>query len=118
MKKKFEIGDQVLFTYLKESVPSGKGGNLMVDYETNSETYSGKVVGIRDIVKQPLRQETWKYGKVKNHRSRSLVTLQMANGDVKKFYDGRMLSAKKIEESLTELLSTVVTLAESLATTV
>ena len=118
MKKKFEIGDQVLFTYLKESVPSGKGGNLMVDYETNSETYSGEVVAIRDIVAKPLKQETWDYGKVKNHRSQCLLTLELANGDIKSFYGGRMIASKKVDESLTELLSTVVSLAGSLATSV
>lgn len=118
MKKKFEIGDQVLFAYVKESVPTFNAGQLLVDFSTNSETYSGEVIAIRDIVKDPLKQETWKYGNVKNHRSRSLVTLELPNGDIKSFYEGRMLAAKKVDESLTELLSTVVSLASKLATAV
>ena len=116
--KNINIGDRVLFTYLKEGIPSGKGGNVLVDFVTNSEDYSGQVVAIRDIVKQPLAKETWKRGNVKNHRSRSLVTVELLNGDIKSFYDGRMVAAKKVEQSLNDLLSTVVTMAESLATSV
>lgn len=116
--KNIKIGDRVLFTYLKEGIASGKGGNVLIDFTTNSEDYSGQVVAIRDIVKKPLKQETWNRGKVKNHRSRSLVTVELLNGDIKTFYDGRMIAAKKVEKSLNDLLSTVVTMAESLATPV
>lgn len=113
-----KIGDQVMFTYLKEAIPSGKGGHVLVDFATNCEEYSGKVVAIRDIVEKPLASETWKRGNVKNHRSHNLVTLELLNGDIKSFYDGRMLAAKKVEESLNDLLSSVVKLASNLATAV
>ncbi len=40
-----------------------------------------------------MSNTTWRYGKVKGSRSENLVTVKLDSGDVKKFYDGRMVDA-------------------------
>jgi hypothetical protein len=48
---------------------------------------------VRDITDEALSNATWRYGKIKGSRSQNLVTVKLDNGDVKKFYDGRMVDS-------------------------
>jgi|TARA_R110000787_G_scaffold247107_1_gene352757 hypothetical protein len=84
-------GNSVSFTYLKGASDGNVGGVLTKDYASNAESYSGEVVDIRDIGKQPLSSETLRYGNIKGERSKQLVTVELEDGFTKAFYDGRMV---------------------------
>tara|TARA_R110000824_G_scaffold305201_2_gene493047 strand:- start:253 stop:540 length:288 start_codon:yes stop_codon:yes gene_type:complete len=89
---KMEINDSVSFTYLKGAEAGvDVNGVHTKDYATKAESYSGKVVGVRDIEESPLSFETLMYGKPKGERSQNLVTVELKDGDTKAFYDGRMV---------------------------
>ena len=90
---KLEIGKDVSFTYLKGRDLDFAGDVLTTDYATKAESYSGKVVEIRDIEKSPLSKTTLQYGNIKGERSRNLVTVEV-DGDAKAFYDGRMVNCQ------------------------
>ena len=115
---KFNPGDRVSFTYLKQIHQNHVGGHFFTDYVSEAENYLGEVLGVRDIVEQPLLEKTWKTGKPKGKRSQQLVTLQLANGDVKSFYDGRIVAPKRIEQPLVDLLASVVKVADSFVTAI
>jgi hypothetical protein len=88
---KMEINDNVSFTYLKGAENAiDANGVLTKDYAAKAESYSGKVVGVRDIEESPLSFETLMYGKC-HERSQNLVTVELEDGDTKAFYDGRMV---------------------------
>tara|TARA_Y100000817_G_C16618018_1_gene438256 strand:- start:74 stop:361 length:288 start_codon:yes stop_codon:yes gene_type:complete len=89
-----KIGNTVSFTYLKGSNPSLIGGMLAKDYASKAEGYSGQVVEIRDLEKNPVSNQTLRYGQIKGHRSKNLVTVELKSGDTKAFYDGRMIGLK------------------------
>jgi len=88
-----KIGNEVSFTYLKGASVGNVGGIIETkDYNQNSESYSGTVVEIRDIEKEPLAWETVQYGSPKGERSQNLVTVELEDGFTKAFYDGRMVN--------------------------
>ena len=89
----FAVGKRVSFTYLKNAVDTVKNGHLLRDEVSNAQHYAGTVEDIRNITDSPLSNTTWRYGKVKGSRSENLVTVKLDSGDVKKFYDGRMVDA-------------------------
>jgi|TARA_B100000953_G_C17865634_1_gene373077 hypothetical protein len=89
----FTVGKRVSFTYLKNAVDTVKNGHLLRDEVSNAQHYAGTVEDIRNITDSPLSNTTWRYGKVKGSRSENLVTVKLDSGDVKKFYDGRMVDA-------------------------
>ena len=89
-----KIGNTVSFTYLKGSNPSLIGGMLAKDYASKAEGYSGQVVEIRDLEKNPVSNQTLRYGQIKGHRSKKLVPVELKSGDTKAFYDGRMIGLK------------------------
>jgi len=84
-------GNTVSFTYLKGAKDGRVGGVVTKDYSSNAESYNGEVVDVRDIGKQPLSNETLRYGNIKGERSKQLVTVELEDGFTKAFYDGRMV---------------------------
>ncbi len=93
-----EIGNKVSFTYLKEIEVENRNGVTIADYVKNSEAYEGEVVNVREIELSPLAEKTLKYGSIKGERSERLVTVELADGFSKAFYDGRMVGLR-VEES-------------------
>ena len=53
-----KINDKVKFHYLKQFKDELKSGQVLTDYTTTSESYSGKVVDVRNIIDQPVSNET------------------------------------------------------------
>lgn len=96
-----KIGDKIQFDYLKEQVKDNSAGwnNELVDYSATSESYTGTVVEVRDIIEHPVSQETIQRNNIKGSRSRSLVTLELDNGDIKGFYDGRMVGTQVLPKT-------------------
>jgi hypothetical protein len=95
----FEIGKNVSFTYLKD-VERGFGrSGRTADYTKNAESYSGEIVDVRDLEKNPVSSATVNYGVIKGERSNTLVTVEDGTGDVRSFYDGRMVNAKVSDQS-------------------
>ena len=98
MKRKgelmFKINDQIEFHYLKETKTNLEAGQRLKDYVSTSESYSGAVVDIRNIVEQPVSQDTIRRDNIKGSRSKKLYTVDLGNDTVKSFYDGRMVGTK------------------------
>ena len=68
-----KIGDKIQFDYLKEQVKDNSAGwnNELVDYSATSESYTGTVVEVRDIIEHPVSQETIQRNNIKgSHLSR------------------------------------------------
>ena len=89
----FKLGKRVSFTYLKDASSTTKNGYTLRDEVANAQHYVGTVEGVRNITESPLSATTWQRSKVKGSRSENLVTVKLDSGDVKKFYDGRMVNA-------------------------
>ena len=53
-----KINDKVKFHYLKQFKDELKSGQVLTDYTTTSESYSGKVVDVRNIIDHPVSNET------------------------------------------------------------
>ena len=109
------VGDKVSFSYLKEIEKDSVtcyGLPELVDYSVNAESYSGEVTGVRDIKETPLSFNTVKYNKnIKGDRSRYIYTVELEDGTVKAFYDGRIVNPVKQEkpkQTLLEQLSNAV----------
>lgn len=84
------IGDKAKFHYLKQPVNDDDNPQL-VNQVATSEVYFGEVVEIRDIIKNPVTDETIRRGNIKGSRSRTLYIVELSDGNVKSFYDGRMV---------------------------
>ena len=54
---------------------------------------------VRDLEKNPVSSATVNYGVIKGERSNTLVTVEDGTGDVRSFYDGRMVNAKVSDQS-------------------
>ena len=88
--------DKIKFHYLKQFKDELKGGQVLMDYTTTSEEYSGKIVDVRNIVDSPVSNETIRRGNIKGRRSEMLYTVELDGDDgVKAFYDGRMVNPVK-----------------------
>ena len=94
---RFEKGDKVSFTYIKDVEKAIVNGVLVSDYAKNSERYSGEVVEIRDIEHHGLSNETLRYGNIKGDRSKLLITVEDEDGFSKAFYDGRMMDCSIVK---------------------
>ena len=95
-----KMNDKVKFHYLKQFKDELKSGQVLTDYTTTSEEYSGKVVDVRNIVDQPVSNETIRRDNIKGRRSEVLYTVEL-DGDegVKSFYDGRMVGTQVLPET-------------------
>ena len=95
-----KINDKVKFHYLKQFKDELKSGQVLTDYTTTSESYSGKVVDVRNIIDQPVSYETISRDNIKGRRSEVLYTVEL-DGDegVKAFYDGRMVGTEVLPET-------------------
>ena len=95
-----KINDKVKFHYLKQFKDELKSGQVLTDYTTTSESYSGKVVDVRNIIDQPVSHETIRRDNIKGRRSEMLYTVEL-DGDegVKAFYDGRMVGTEVLPKT-------------------
>ena len=95
-----KMNDKVKFHYLKQFKDELKSGQVLTDYTTTSEEYSGKVVDVRNIIDQPVSNETIRRDNIKGRRSEVLYTVEL-DGDegVKSFYDGRMVGTQVLPET-------------------
>ena len=95
-----KTGQKVRFHYLKQFKDELKSGQVLTDYTTTSESYSGKVVDVRNIIDQPVSSETIRRNNIKGRRSEVLYTVEL-DGDegVKAFYDGRMVGTEVLPET-------------------
>ena len=96
----FKINDKIKFHYLKQFKDELKSGQVLTDYTTTSEEYSGKVVDVRNIIHQPVSNETIRRDNIKGRRSEMLYTVEL-DGDegVKAFYDGRMVGTEVLPQT-------------------
>ena len=72
-----KINDKVKFHYLKQFKDELKSGQVLTDYATTSESYSGKVVDVRNIIDQPVSNETIRRNNIKGRRSEVLYTVEL-----------------------------------------
>ena len=95
-----KINDKVKFHYLKQFKDELKSGQILTDYTTTSESYSGTVVDVRNIIDQPVSNETIRRNNIKGRRSEMLYTVEL-DGDegVKTFYDGRMVGTEVLPKT-------------------
>ena len=92
-------GQKIKFHYLKQFKDELKGGQVLMDYTTTSEEYSGKIVDVRNIVDQPVSNDTIRRANIKGRRSEMLYTVELDGDDgVKAFYDGRMVGTEVLPE--------------------
>ena len=95
-----KTGQKVRFHYLKQFKDELKSGQVLTDYATTSESYSGKVVDVRNIVDHPVSNETIRRDNIKGRRSEMLYTVELDGDDgVKAFYDGRMVGTEVLPET-------------------
>ena len=96
----FKINDKIKFHYLKQFKDELKSGQVLTDYATTSESYSGKVVDVRNIIDQPVSYETIRRNNIKGRRSEVLYTVELEGDEgVKTFYDGRMVGTEVLPET-------------------
>ena len=89
-----KINDTIKFHYLKQFKDELKAGQVLTDYTDQSESYSGKIVDVRNIIDQPVSSDTIRRANIKGRRSEMLYTVELVDGDVKAFYDGRMVGTQ------------------------
>tara|TARA_Y100000310_G_scaffold319320_1_gene374453 strand:- start:55 stop:408 length:354 start_codon:yes stop_codon:yes gene_type:complete len=99
--------DTVRFTYLKEFKDEYKGGQVLTDYTDQSEEYSGKIVDVRNIIDSPVSSDTVRRANIKGRRSEVLYTVELADGAIKSFYEGRMVGTEVLPETKRELFSLI-----------
>ena len=91
--------DTIKFHYLKQFKDELKAGQVLTDYTDQSEEYSGKVLNVRNIIDEPVSSDTIQRAKIKGRRSELLYTVELVDGDVKSFYDGRMVGTQVLPET-------------------
>ncbi len=99
--------DTIRFHYLKEFRDEHKGGMTLTDYTDQSEEYSGKIVDVRNIIDSPVSSDTVRRANIKGRRSEVLYTVELADGDIKSFYEGRMVGTEVLPEAKRELFSLI-----------
>ena len=99
--------DTIKFHYLKQFKDEHKGGITLTDYTDQSEEYSGKVVNVRNIIDEPVSSDTLQRANIKGRRSETLYTVELVDGDVKSFYDGRMVGTEVLPKDKRDLFSLI-----------
>ena len=99
--------DTIKFHYLKQFKDELKAGQVLTDYTDQSEEYSGKVVNIRNIIDEPVSSDTLQRAKIKGRRSELLYTVELVDGDVKSFYDGRMVGTNVLPKTKRGIWKTI-----------
>ena len=99
--------DTIRFHYLKEFKDEHKAGITLTDYTDQSEEYSGKVVEVRNIINAPVSRDTIRRANIKGRRSEILYTVELVDGEIKSFYDGRMVGTEVLPEAKRELFSLI-----------
>ena len=99
--------DTIKFHYLKQFKNELKEGVSLTDYTDQSEEYSGKVVEIRNIVDSPVSEDTIRRANIKGRRSETLYTVELADGDIKSFYDGRMVGTQVLPDAKRGIWKTI-----------
>ena len=95
-----KINDTIKFNYLKQFKDELKSGQLLTDYADQSEEYSGKIVEVRNIIKEPVSSDTIRRANIKGRRSEILYTVELENGDdIKAFYGGRMVGTQVLPDT-------------------
>ena len=85
---------------MKQFTDELKSGQVLTDYTTTSEEYSGKIVEVRNIVDEPVSNDTIRRANIKGRRSEMLYTVELDGDDgVKAFYDGRMVGTEVLPET-------------------
>ena len=102
-----KINDTIKFHYLKQFKDELKAGQVLTDYTDQSESYSGKIVDVRNIIDQPVSSDTIRRANIKGHRSELLYTVELAGGDIKSFYDGRMVGTEVLPEAKRDLFNLI-----------
>ena len=102
-----KTGQKVKFTYLKQFREERKAGEVLTDYTDQSEVIFGEIVDVRNIVESPVSQETIRRDNIKGRRSEMLYTVELAGGDVKTFYDGRMVGTEVLPDAKRDLFQTL-----------
>ena len=96
----YKTGQKVKFHYLKQFKDELKSGQVLTDYTTTSESYSGKIVDVRSIVDHPVSNETIRRDNIKGRRSEMLYTVELEGDEgVKAFYDGRMVGTEVLPQT-------------------
>ena len=99
--------DTIKFHYLKQFKDELKAGQVLTDYTDQSEEYSGKVVNVRNIIDEPVSSDTLQRAKIKGRRSELLYTVELVDGDVKSFYDGRMVGTNVLPKTKRGIWKTI-----------
>jgi len=99
--------DTIKFHYLKQFKNELKEGVSLTDYTDQAEEYSGKVVEIRNIVDSPVSEDTIRRANIKGLRSETLYTVELADGDIKSFYDGRMVGTQVLPDTKRGIWKTI-----------
>ena len=99
--------DTIKFHYLKQFKNELKEGVSLTDYTDQAEEYSGKVVEIRNIVDSPVSEDTIRRANIKGRRSETLYTVELADGDIKSFYDGRMVGTQVLPDTKRGIWKTI-----------
>jgi|TARA_R110000850_G_scaffold97812_2_gene203723 hypothetical protein len=103
----FKENDTIRFYYLKQFKNEMKEGISLTDYADQSEEYSGKIVNVRNIIDEPVSLDTIRRAKIKGKRSEILYTLELDNGDIQSFYDGRMVGTDVLLETKRGIWKTI-----------
>jgi polyphosphate kinase len=96
----FVIGESVQFQYIAKEV-SDSTFPTTTQYEIKD--YVGKVLEIRDLTEKQIQWRTVDRNPLLE-RSRFLVTVQFQNGQIKSFYDGRIVNVKKSKNFFRKVL--------------
>ena len=102
-----KINDTIKFHYLKQFKDELKAGQVLTDYTDQSESYSGKIVDVRNIIDQPVSSDTIRRANIKGRRSEMLYTVELVDGDVKAFYDGRMVGTQVLPKTKRGIWKTI-----------
>ncbi len=62
---------------------------------------------VRNIINAPVSRDTIRRANIKGRRSEILYTVELVDGEIKSFYDGRMVGTEVLPEAKRELFSLI-----------